>query len=187
MTDYSKLIERCLKNEARAQKQLYEEFVEQMLGVCYRYTKSLADAEDILQEGFIKVFKNLHQFKFQGEFGGWIRRIMVTTAINYLKRSIHYQQDLLYLEESLHPISDQNPEVNIQTKDLVELIRQLPTGYQTVFNLFAVEGFTHAEIGKILGMKENTSRSQYMRARNLLIKWMEQHSVDDKIKMYAGK
>ena len=183
--EYSQLVKDCIKQKRPAQKQLYELFAPSMLGVCYRYTKSVADAEDVLQEGFIKIFRNLHQFKFEGELGGWIRRIMVNTALNYLKKNSRYQTDLSFPETSLHPVSDDNPEVTLQAKDLAELIRQLPAGYQTVFNLHAVEGFSHVEIGKMLGINEGTSRSQYARARVLLITWLKKTSVETKKESYV--
>ena len=172
MTDYSQLIKNCLKGKAAAQQQLYDEFASAMLGVCYRYTKSLQDAEDVLQDGFIRVFKFLEQYNQEGELGAWIRRIMVNTALNYLKKSKKYQHDLLFDKTEMHAINTDNPEVLLNAKELAELIRQLPTGYQTIFNLYAVEGFSHVEIGQMLGISENTSRSQYMRARHLLISWI---------------
>ncbi|HVK47431.1 MAG TPA: RNA polymerase sigma factor [Pseudobacter sp.] len=176
--DYSRLVKECLKGRPDAQRQLYEHFAEGMLGVCYRYTKSMADAEDVLQEGFIKVFTHLGQFKSEGELGGWIRRIMVNTALNFLKKNSRYQHDLAYTDPGLHPVSDDNPEVLLHAKDLAELIRQLPTGYQTIFNMHAVEGFSHVEIGKILGINEGTSRSQYARARALLITWLKKNNLE---------
>ncbi len=179
------LVKDCLKGNPTAQKQLYDLYAGPMLGVCYRYTKSLTDAEDVLQEGFIKVFKNLQQFKFEGELGGWIRRIMVNTAINYLKRSSRYQAELSFTDTSLHPVSNDDPEVLLHTKDLAELIRQLPPGYQAIFNLHAVEGYSHVEIGKILGISDGTSRSQYARARGLLITWINKFSSDAKTASYA--
>lgn len=96
MTDHHKLIKDCLNGKQAAQRALYEEFAGNMLGVCYRYTKSMTDAEDVLQEGFIKVFRYLHQYKKAGELGAWIRRIMVNTAINYLKSNRYYQADLSF-------------------------------------------------------------------------------------------
>jgi len=182
MTDTRKLVKECLKGEMTAQKQLYDLFAGQMLGTCYRYTKSTEDAEDVLQEGFIKVFQHLAQFRFEGELGGWIRRIMVHTA---LKKSRDYQQDLSFEDDSLHPVSGDNPEMLLEAKDLVDLIRQLPTGYQTIFNLHAVEGYTHVEIGKMLGIHEGTSRSQYARARALMISWLKKVSEDQKPERYA--
>ena len=178
--DHHQLVKDCLKGDGVAQKQLYEQFAGAMLGVCYRYTKSMADAEDVLQEGFIMVFKNLHQFSFSGELGGWIRRIMVNTAINYLKKHSRYQTELLFTDSILHPVSDEDPEVTLSTKELAELIRQLPPGYQAIFNLHAIEGYSHVEIGKILGIKEGTSRSQYARARSLLISWIRKYAASTK-------
>ena len=179
--DHRQLVDDCLRGDAASQRRLYEEFAAAMLGVCYRYTKSMVDAEDVLQEGFIMVFKNLHQFSFSGELGGWIRRIIVNTAINYLKKNSRYQTELLFTDGSgLHPVSDDNPEVMLSTKELAELIRQLPPGYQTIFNLHAIEGYSHVEIGKILGIKEGTSRSQYARARSLLINWIYKFSAANK-------
>ncbi len=185
--DYIRLVNGCLKKETAAQRELYAHFAGVMLGVCYRYTKSMTDAEDVLQEGFIKVFKNLHQFKGSGELGAWVRKIMVNTAINYLKSQRNYQYDLSYFDNSLHPVSDDNPEILLSTKELAELIRQLPTGYQTIFNLHAVEGYTHVEIGGILGINEGTSRSQYARARALLISWIEKKDIENKTGIYARK
>jgi RNA polymerase sigma factor (sigma-70 family) len=186
MTDAYKLIKDCLKGKPAAQRALYELFAPAMLGVCYRYTKSRADAEDVLQEGFIKVFKYLHQFEGRGEPGAWIRRIMVTTAINYLKQNIPYQSELSYPDMPLHPVSDDNPEVTLDAKELAELIRQLPPGYQTIFNLHAIEGYSHVDIGKMLGINEGTSRSQYSRARALLISWLEKQSETQKKTSYAN-
>ena len=183
--DYHQLVKDCLRGDTAAQRRLYEHFAGNMLGVCYRYTKSMVDAEDVLQEGFIMVFKNLHQFNFTGELGGWVRRIMVNTAINYLKKHSRYQTELLFTEGVLHPVSDDDPEVSLSTKELAELIRQLPPGYQTIFNLHAVEGYSHVEIGKILGINEGTSRSQYARARSLLISWIKKLSAITKNETYA--
>ncbi len=184
--DYQLLVKDCLKGRPAAQKQLYDHFAGPMLSVCYRYTKSMADAEDVLQEGFVKVFLNLQQFKFQGELGGWIRRIMVTTAINYLKRNIRYQSELMFTDDHMHVVNnDVHPEVKMEARELAELIRQLPPGYQTIFNLYAVEGYNHVEIGKIFGIKESTSRSQYARARALLIQWMDKKNADLKKPVYA--
>ena len=183
--DAHRLVKDCIKGKPEAQRQLYNQYAEVMLAVCYRYTKSLMDAEDVMQEGFIKVFKNIGQFKFEGELGAWIRRIMVNTALNYLKQNRHYQSDLSFLDNGMHPISDENPDVKVMAKDLAELIRQLPTGYQTIFNLYAVEGFSHVEIGKMLGINEGTSRSQYARARGLLITWLEKQTEERKTATYV--
>lgn len=184
--DEHQLVKSCLKGKPAAQKELYDRFAEQMLGVCYRYTKSLADAEDVLQDGFVKVYRHLHTYKSEGPLGAWIRRIMVTTALNFLKKHSRYRTDLSFdNNDALHPVVDNDAEVKMTARELAELIRQLPTGYQTIFNLHAVEGFTHVEIGSMLGISDGTSRSQYARARSLLISWVEKKS-QIKNDHYAG-
>jgi RNA polymerase sigma factor (sigma-70 family) len=182
--DDQQLVQQCLQRRPQAQRLFYERFAGPMLGVCFRYTKSMADAEDVLQEGFIKAFNNLHQYKASGELGGWLRRIMVTTALNYLKKNVRYRSELSFDAEQLHPVSSEDPVVLLQAKELAELVRQLPVGYQTIFNLHAIEGYTHVEIGAILGIHEGTSRSQYARARALLITWI-QKMPSSKTDVYA--
>ncbi len=185
--DYKKLVVDCIKCIPDAQRQLYEHFAPPMLGVCFRYTKSIADAEDVLQDGFIKVFKHLHGYKFEGELGGWIRKIMVNTALNFLKTNKRYQYDLSFSDMPLHPVSINDPVVDLQTKELSELIRQLPTGFQTIFNLHAIEGYSHVEIASMLGISDGTSRSQYARARALLIDWIEKFSLKEQTERYGRK
>jgi RNA polymerase sigma factor (sigma-70 family) len=185
MKDTGQLIKDCLQQNRASQKQLYSEFAELMLGVCYRYTKSVADAEDVMQEAFVKVFKNLHQYKGDGELGAWIRRIMVNTALNYLKRNSKYQGDLSFDNVTLHPVADDDPQMLLDTRELVNLLRQLPAGYQLIFNLHAIEGYTHVEIGQLLGISETTSRSQYSRARALLITWIKKNYSDNKLQSYV--
>ena len=158
-----------------------------MLGTCYRYTKSLADAEDILQDGFIKVFTRLHQFKGNGELGAWIRRIMVNTAITYIQKHNRYKREMQVDDVAVHPVSDENPEIHMDTKELVELIRALPVSYQVVFNFVGVEGFSHVEVAKMLNMNENTLRSQYNRARMMLINKLKKNSNALENQAYAGR
>ena len=185
--DERQLVKRCLRHEPEAQRELYNRFAKSMLGVCYRYTKSISDAEDVLQEGFVKVFMHLKQFRFEAELGGWIRRIMVNSALNFLKRNKKYREEMFFDEQPLHPVSHENIELKLEAKELADLIRQLPPGYQAIFNLHAVEGYSHVEIGKILGINDSTSRSQYARARALLINWVEKFSSPLKMENYAGK
>lgn len=168
------LLEDCLKGKRGAQRKLYEHFAPLMMAVCYRYTKSRYEAEDVLQEGFTKVFNNLNQFKGEGEIGAWIRRIMVNTALNYLRKHKKYQYDVDVETVPERMSSDENPVTSLQAKQLVNIIQRLPTGYQTVFNLHAVEGYSHVEIGEMLGIDAGTSRSQYLRARAMLKKWIEE-------------
>ncbi len=182
--DFKKLVKDCIRGKLSAQKELYECFAETMLGVCYRYTKSVTDAEDVLQEGFIKVFKNLNNYRFEGDLGAWIRRIMVNTSLNYLKTNQKYNTSLFFTEEYLHPVSDQSPDLRLHAKAIADLVRQLPQGYQVIFNLYAIEGYSHVEIGEILGIAPATSRSQYSRARSLLISWIEQQEQQQKNVLY---
>ena len=183
--DYYKLVKDCIKGKPNAQRQLYELFADTMLGVCYRYTKSIKDAEDVLQEGFVKVFLNLKQYRHEGELGAWIRRIMVTTALNFLKRNRNYRDQMYFPTEHLHPVLNDDPAIMLQAKEIAELIRQLPPGYQTIFNLHAIEGYSHVEIGGLLGITDGTSRSQYARARALLINWLENYPVVSKTENYG--
>lgn len=185
--DEAKLVRDCIQGKLVAQKQLYDAYSGIMLGVCYRYTRSFEDAEDVLQEGFVKVFRNINQFKGEGELGAWIRRIMVTTALNFLKRNKRYRAEMFFTQEYLHPVTQDNPEVKMNAKEVADLVRQLPQGYQVIFNLHALEGYSHMEIGHMLGISDSTSRSQYFRARNLLITWIEKLSEVQKTEGYGSK
>jgi RNA polymerase sigma-70 factor (ECF subfamily) len=176
------LVKACIKNDRQAQQNLYSQYASNMLGLCYRYTKSLHDAEDVLQEGFIKVFKNLHQYKRDGELGAWIRRIMVNTALTYLTKHNRYKNEMNLNDVSLHPLENEETELRINVKDLVEQIRNLPASYQTIFNLVAVEGYSQMEIAEMLQTNVNTVRSQYSRGRAMLIKAIEQENIKAKSK-----
>lgn len=162
------LLAESIRNNTSAQEELYMRFSPKMLGVCYRFAKSKEDAEDMLQEGFIKVFTQLQQFKQEGSLEGWIRKIVVHTCINHLKKNKKFSEsvDLIYAN-SIHIKEDMIPSI-MQAKQLVECIRILPIGYRTVLNLYAIEGFSHKEIGELLDIKESTSRSQYTRAKAML-------------------
>lgn len=157
-----------IKNNAAAQEEFYNRFSPRMLGVCYRFAKNREDAEDMLQEGFIKVFTQLHQYRHEGALEGWIRRIVVHTCINILKKNKKFSEsvDLIHAK-GLHIREDMIPSI-MQAKQVVECIRILPLGYRTVLNLYAIEGFSHKEIGALLEIEESTSRSQYTRAKAML-------------------
>ena len=158
----------CLRNNAAAQEALYNRFSPRMLGVCYRFAKNREDAEDMLQEGFIKVFTQMHQYRNEGALEGWIRRIVVHTCINVLKKNKKFSDsvDIIHAA-SLHVKEDMIPSI-MQAKQVVECIRILPMGYRTVLNLYAIEGFSHKEIANLLDIEESTSRSQYTRAKAML-------------------
>jgi RNA polymerase sigma-70 factor (ECF subfamily) len=162
------IIQGCLKQQASAQKALYERYSAKMLAVCYRYGHNREDAEDMLQEGFIKVFSQIHTFKGQGAFEGWVRRIMVHTCINILKKNKKFNESVDISQATSLQVREEFIPSIIQAKQVVECIRVLPIGYRTVLNLYAIEGFSHKEIGKILDIEESTSRSQYTRAKAML-------------------
>lgn len=162
------ILQGCLKQQAAAQKALYDKYCVKMLAVCYRYAHNREDAEDMLQEGFIKVFSQIHTFKAQGAFEGWIRRIMVHTCINILKKNKKFNESVDITQASGLHVREENIPSIIQAKQVVECIRMLPLGYRTVLNLYAIEGFSHREIGTILDIEESTSRSQYTRAKAML-------------------
>jgi RNA polymerase sigma-70 factor (ECF subfamily) len=162
------MLQGCLDNLPSAQEALYNRFSPRMLGVCYRYARSKEDAEDMLQEGFIKVFSQIHQYRGIGALEGWIRRIVVHTCINVLKKNKKFSDSVDLIHASGIQINDNNIPSMLQAKQVVECIRILPLGYRTVLNLYAIEGFSHKEIASILEIEESTSRSQYTRARALL-------------------
>ena len=162
------LLAGCLKNNAAAQEALYSRFSPRMLGVCYRFAKNREDAEDMLQEGFIKVFTQIHQYRNEGALEGWIRRIIVHTCINHLKKNKKFSDSLDIIHaHSIHVNEEMIPSI-MQAKQVVECIRMLPLGYRTVLNLYAIEGFPHKDIAAMLDIEESTSRSQYTRAKAML-------------------
>ncbi len=157
-----------IKNNASAQEVFYNRFSPKMLGVCYRFAKNREDAEDMLQEGFIKIFTQLHQYRNEGALEGWIRRIIVHTCINVLKKNKKFSEsvDIIHAN-SIYVKEDMIPSI-MQAKQVVECIRMLPMGYKTVLNLYAIEGYSHKEIATMLDIEESTSRSQYTRAKAML-------------------
>jgi RNA polymerase sigma factor (sigma-70 family) len=162
------IIAGCLHNEPSAQRELYNRFSPKMLSVCYRFAQSREDAEDMLQEGFIKVFTQIHTFQNKGAFEGWIRRIIVHTCINFLKKYKKFN-DSVDIEQAIsaHVKEETIPSI-MQAKQVTECIRHLPIGYRTVLNLYAIEGYSHREIATMLDIEESTSRSQYTRAKTML-------------------
>ena len=165
------LIKACIRENAASQKELFVRYSSRMLGVCYRYARSSADAEDILQDAFIKVFDKLHQFKFEGSFEGWIRKVVVNTALK--KYSVQrYEKEITGYEinDKDESAADAPAYSHLSHKELMQLIMQLPDGYRIIFNLYVIEGYQHDEIAEMLGIQPGTSRSQLVKARNLLQK-----------------
>jgi RNA polymerase sigma-70 factor (ECF subfamily) len=162
------ILKGCLSNEAPAQRELYNRYSSKMLAVCYRYAHNREDAEDMLQEGFIKVFLQIHTFENRGAFEGWVRRIIVHTCINILKKNKKFNESVDIIHATGVQVREDSVPAIIQAKQVVECIRLLPIGYRTVLNLYAIEGYSHREIAGMLDIEESTSRSQYTRAKAML-------------------
>lgn len=163
----SDLIQGCLKGDHAAQRHLYDSYSGKFLAICIRYLKDREHAEDVMIEGFMKIFDKLSQFQGKGSFEGWMKRIIVTQALMTLRSHRHLMMEVNMENESEY--QDHNYELNqLETKDLMKMVADLPVGYRTVFNLYAIEGFSHKEIADLLGVKESTSKSQLNRARNIL-------------------
>ena len=171
----NQLIDPCIQGNRRAQELLYSSMAPELYGLCMRYSKDDYEAQDVLQLGFIKVFKSIASFRREGSFEGWVRRIMVNTAVeNYHKRKA--DQSWIDINE-IHDIAGDTFEMDaLEVQDLLKLIQELPDGFRIVFNMYAIEGYSHKEIAKLLNISEGTSKSQLSRARALLkrkIKIME--------------
>ncbi len=165
---YEVLISGCLQNDPAAQRELYNRFSPKMLSVCFRYAQSREDAEDMLQEGFIKIFTQIHTFESKGTFEGWVRRIIVHTCINFLKKYKKFTDNVDIAHASALQVKEETLPSIMQAKQVTDCIRLLPIGYRTVLNLYAIEGYSHKEIAVMLDIEESTSRSQYTRSRNML-------------------
>jgi len=164
MTDYQLTCE-CLKGNIAAQKQLYMQYAPKMKAICMRYAINEANAEDMLQEAFIKVFTKISTFKNDGPLGAWIRRVVVNTATEIYRKEKKYLGNC-EIDHHLYIISSQEDVIDaLAAEELMGKIQQLPKGYRLVFNMYAIEGYSHKEIGKILKISESTSKSQYSRAR----------------------
>ena len=169
VTTEADLIAACVRGEHRAQRQLYEQLAGLMLSVCRRYLKRREDAEEALILGFAKMFRALPNYRFEGSFEGWVRRIMVNEALMLLRRRepLTLSFDDFAQPENLAS-SPATADTQLQADDLLALLAELPPGYRTVFNLYALEGFSHQEIGAMLGISEGTSKSQLSKARAML-------------------
>lgn len=161
------LLEGCKKNDRQSQELLYKSLASKMLGVCMRYAKDSFEAEDILQAGFVRVFQKIADFRSDGSFEGWIRRIMVNTAIEVYRKN-QRSLNVVDIDQVYDAPQSMFNMTGLEAKDLLNLIRQLPEGYRMVFNLYVIEGYSHKEIGEQLAISEGASKSQLSRARALL-------------------
>jgi RNA polymerase sigma-70 factor (ECF subfamily) len=176
------LIEGCRRQNRQAQQALYELYSGKMYALCCRYVKDKMEAEDVLVVAFTKIFERIHQYKGDGSFEGWIRRVMVNESLGFLRKNknMYVETDIEAAERE--PNYEQLDSV-LEAEDLMKLIEGLPTGYRVVFNLYAIDGYSHQEIGEQLGISENTSKSQLSRARVLLQKRLLELDIDQKKEM----
>lgn len=168
-----KLIEGCLAGKRKAQNELYSRFAPLLFGICLRYAANRFEAQDMLQEGFIKVFSTLSSYESKGSFEGWMKRIVINNALNHIRSNAKQQLFTDYTEVGNIPEPIPETDETFPPPDadiLLRLIQELPEGYRMVFNLYVFEDYTHKEIAETAGISENTSKTQLMRARNLLQK-----------------
>lgn len=173
----SELIAGCLKEDRRFQKELYERYAPKLLAVCCRYCRNREEAQDVLHEGFIKAIKNLHRFESKGSFEGWLRRIMVNAALENIRKNKN-----LSIVEGIDEAEGQRVESvaleNMGAAELMKLVQALPAGFRLVFNLYAIEGFTHKEIAEQMSISVGTSKSQLSRARTALQNMIKETDVE---------
>ncbi|NLZ95342.1 MAG: RNA polymerase sigma factor [Bacteroidales bacterium] len=166
------LVEACKKQDPNAQRELYETYAPRMMALCMMYCKDSDAAQDMLHDGFIKVFTQIKKYSARGSFEGWMRRVFVNTILEHFRKEKRRFQIFSEMEETQEGVMDENLERlfddSITEETLLEMIQELPDGYRTVFNLYVFEDFSHREIGKKLGIKEAASRSQYSRAKSSL-------------------
>lgn len=180
MHDYSdiELVKGVLQGDTRCEEALYRRFSVPMFRLCLRYAANRSEAEDMMQEGFLRVFTDLKHYRSEGSLEGWIRRVIVRAALRWLQQRRAFEmsdlpEDLYFIEPNgsePYPLAD-------ESKQVVQLLQQLPPGYRTVLNLFAIEGYSHEEIAELLQISAGTSRSQLSKARNLLRKMLEKKAV----------
>ncbi|MGB1242879.1 MAG: RNA polymerase sigma factor [Chitinophagales bacterium] len=172
------LIKACMRGDRTAQNQLYKEHKYKMMGVCLRYAKDRAEAEDILQDGFFKVFCDLKQFSGTGPLGAWIRRVMVNTALMHVRKNKNKLFPSVELEKVEHKqASEEDLFSRFRMQALVQMIQRLPDGYRMVFNMYVIEGYSHKEIAKQLDISESTSKSQLSRAKMTLRQMLEKQLI----------
>ncbi|WP_026993836.1 RNA polymerase sigma factor [Flectobacillus major] len=182
MKTQSEIIKRCLRGDEQAYSTLYHQYASKMMVVCVRYSSNFEEAKDLLQEGFMRVFQHLDQFKGEGSLEGWIRRIIVNVALEFYRKNVH-NRSLGHLPtdyDSHHPVAAEEILSRIHAEELLELVQKLPPTYRLIFNLYEFEGFKHHEIASQLGISEGTSKSNLFDARKLLQKWVSQMMYDIK-------
>lgn len=176
------LISGCINGDRKMQEELYRIFSPKMFAICMRYCSNYQEAEDLLQEGFIKVFGNISRFRNEGSFEGWMKRIFVNTAIEGFRKN-HFLNNMMEVEEMKNDIVQEDDFHQLSAADLLRMVQALSPGYRTVFNLYAIEGYNHQEIADMLGISVGTSKSQLARARYILQKMV---LSSQKVQQYAA-
>ncbi|MVM40144.1 sigma-70 family RNA polymerase sigma factor [Spirosoma sp. HMF3257] len=185
-TTEKQLIAALKRGEGRAHKVVYERFSGKMLAVCTRYCANRDDAEEVMLDGFMRVFEKIEQFREDGSFEGWIRRVMVTESLMFLRKNKQWRQEVPIEDVVVEP-DYAWADTAVNENDLLRIVNQLPDGYRTVFNLYAIEGYSHAEIADMLGISEGTSKSQLSRARMLLQANLKKLEQEPKMHQQLGQ
>ena len=174
MFDLEKVIAGCKKNKRKSQIALYEHYSSRLLGICARYVANTSEAEDILQDAFIKIFKNIQSYTGQGHFEGWMKKVVVNTAITHFNREKknYYHEEIENVNEDAVQL-ELSPDKEYDFVELNKMLTTMPEGYRLIFNLYAIEGYKHKEIAEKLNIEESTSKSQYLRAKQWIIKEMK--------------
>ncbi len=171
-------LDECANQKVSAQKALYDRYAPKMMAVALRYASRFDEAQDILQDAFIKVFDKIKDFKREGSLEGWIRRITVNTALDAIRKK-RKESDWVELEDVAFSLSSEDFTIEqIAADDIIKILQSIPFGYRVVFNMYAIEGYTHKEISEELGISISTSKSQYSRARNHMQKLLEEKNID---------
>lgn len=178
LEDEKELIQGCIQGKREAQNAVFRLYGPRMLGICARYCRNMEDAKDAMQDGFVKIFNQISDFNQQSKLSTWMSRIMINTAIDHFRADVRYQfneQDSFSGNDDAQ--EDEDDYQTIPAQKILEAINRLSDGYRIVFNLYAIEGFTHKEIAAQLGISEGTSKSQYARARKQLKEWLTQEGI----------
>lgn len=176
--DDALLVKECAKGNSKAQRALFDKFAPKMMAVCLRYVRNQQEAEDVIQDAFVKIFQKIVEFKMEGSLEGWVRRIVVNTALDSIRRNKKLLDDM-QVEEVQYKVSFTDHQFDAMHVDvLMKLINEMPDGYRVVFNMFAIEGYSHKEIADTLGVTENTSKSQFSRARAFLRAQLEKLEIE---------
>ena len=174
MTD-QEIVEGCIAKDAKAQRFLFEKYAGKMMGICLRYMKNREEAQDVLQEGFIKVYQKMSQYKNTGPLGGWMRMVMINTALIQLRKNKKWENTIDVSTSYDLSTDDYTVLDKLSADELMSVINSIPEGYRTVFNLFVIEGYAHKEIAKMLDVTESTSKTQFRKARLYLKKILDKN------------